>query len=348
MSVKSKNNILKRIFYWIFLLSFIWVLFYISWFWSVLIFIWYIIAYWFFAYIFYRIWKEIRKKVFLTPLKFCEYFLYKVSTWLFLSIVIVWWLVYYKNEISPTPMPTHYLSNWDKTVIFQWMSHIWSEQFYKNVQTNLWEKKQDWYVYYYEWVRPWSQENMDNFDDAIWIQFDENLYKNFSKLYWVIHQDNSIYLNLVNNKDYNIDLSIDEIMEYYSELNKKTGNISETNDLSKNQETIDINATIIETLTSLNDKELSILRYINKGILNFIIWSESTQNLVMDNFANKQLFSIILDKRNEVLSSEIINSDDKKIFITYGLLHFNWVFDILKESDENWEIIRTDNSYPIQ
>jgi len=80
---------------------------------------------------------------------------------------------------------------------------------------------------------------------------------------------------------------------------------------------MDLNSEIIKTLASLNDKELSILRYINKALLNFIIGSENTQNIVMDNFANKKLFGIILDKRNEVLSTKIINSDDKKIFITY-------------------------------
>jgi len=37
----------------------------------------------------------------------------------------------------------------------------------------------------------------------------------------------------------------------------------------------------------------------------------------MDNFSNKKLFDIILNKRNDILSEEIINSKHKKIFITY-------------------------------
>jgi hypothetical protein len=52
-------------------------------------------------------------------------------------------------------------------------------------------------------------------------------------------------------------------------------------------------------------------------MLNFIIASETTQSLVMDNFSNKKLFDIILDKRNDVLSEKIINSNDNKIYITY-------------------------------
>ncbi|MCD5380867.1 hypothetical protein LR004_02970 [Candidatus Gracilibacteria bacterium] len=289
-----------------------------------------------------------RKKDALDFIKFGEYFLYKVSTGILLCIVIIGGFAYYKNEVSPTPMPTYYLSNGDKEIIFQAMSHIGSNNFYQTIQENLREKKKTGYVYYYEGVRPGTDENMDKFNSAIGIEFDKDLYKNFSKLYGVVHQDNSIYLGLENNKDYNIDLSIDEIIKYYENDTSKDLPQNKLMEGMNNSEVIDINSEIIKTLSSLNEKELSILRYINKGILNFMIGSEGTQNLVMNNFTNQKLFSIILDKRNEVLSDKIITSNDKKIFITYGLLHFKGVFDILKKSDNKWKVTKTEFLYPIQ
>jgi hypothetical protein len=49
-----------------------------------------------------------------------------------------------------------------------------------------------------------------------------------------------------------------------------------------------------------------------------------------------------------VLSEKIINSNDNKIYITYWLLHFKWVFDILQKNDKNWKIIEVSELYPIQ
>jgi hypothetical protein len=101
-------------------------------------------------------------------------------------------------------------------------------------------------------------------------------------------------------------------------------------------------------LSNLNDRELKILVYTNKSILNLIIKSDWIKDFVTKNFANQQLFDVILNKRNENLSKEIISSKYDKIFITYGLLHFNWVLKLLQENDSNWKIIKTEKSYPIK
>lgn len=344
MSYNYKNLSKKTIFYIIFFILSFSTLFYISWIISVLSSIFTLIIYSFLAYSFYFIWKKIIKKDIIDYIWFLNYFLYKVSIWILMSIIIIWSFSYYKNELSPAKMPTFIISNWEKEVIFQTMSHIWSTQFYNKIKENLIIAKKEWYVYYYEWVKDWTKENKEKFNKAMWIKFDPNLYKNFSKLYWVTHQDNSIYYNLVNNLDFNVDLTIDQIIEYYEELDNKIIKKS----FLQNEEVIDANAEIIKTLASLNDKELKILRYINKGLLNFIIESDTTKNLVLDNFSNKKLFKIILDKRNDVISDKIINSEYKKIYITYWLLHFEWVLTNLEKNDKNWKITKTDYLLPIQ
>ncbi|MDQ7022226.1 MAG: hypothetical protein Q9M97_01605, partial [Candidatus Gracilibacteria bacterium] len=151
------------------------------------------------TYLIYFIWKKIFRKKYLFYIDFLNYFLYKVSLGIFISILIIGGGGYYSNEINPAAIPEYTITNGEKTVIFQAMSHIGSEDFYEKIKQNLIKAKKDGYVYFYEGVRDGNEKNKQDFDKAIGIKFDKDLYENFSKLYGVINQDNSIYLNLVNN-----------------------------------------------------------------------------------------------------------------------------------------------------
>ena len=291
------------------------------------------------------IWSKIRKKALMYFSVFINYFLMRVSIFLLFITVFFGWLTYLSNEVYPAPMPEYTITNWTKTVKFQAMSHIWTENFYNTVAENLTKYKEAWWVYFYEWVKPWTEENLEKFNKAIWIEFDEDLYENFSKLYWVTNQNNEDFFWLVNNLDFNIDLNMDEIMLLYE---IKIDSKPEWEKEFENKLPIDANKTILETLSTLNDKQLRILIYINQAILNFIMSSEWTQGFLSDNFTNKDLFDVILDERNEVLTKAIIESEYEKIYITYGLLHFDWVFKLLKETDPKWQISSVQNLYPIK
>lgn len=332
-------NFKELIIYILLLIILIWV-YYLSWITWILDFIISIIIYNFIFFWFHKLIKKIRKKESLNLKEFSIYFIKRIS--LFLSFLIVFFslLTYTINEYFPAKMPEFTISNWEKIVKFQAMSHIWTDNFYNEIKENLREFKKEWWVYFFEWVKSWTKENQDKFNQALWIEFSPDLYKNFSKLYWVSYQDNNIFYWLENDLDFNVDLNIDEIIWLYEEKIKDK-NIEE-------KEALDINNELINQLANLNEKQLQILVYINQAILNFIIWSDSTQSFLSDNFTNTDLFDVILHKRNEVLANEIIESEYDKIFITYWLLHFNWVFEIVKEQDENWKIIETKYLYPIK
>ncbi len=53
---------------------------------------------------------------------------------------------------------------------------------------------------------------------------------------------------------------------------------------------------------------------------------------------NTDLFEVILQDRNIHLANEIEKTKHKKIIITYGLMHFKWTLDLLKQQDPNWKI----------
>lgn len=335
----------KQIFTYITLLIYTYAMYYLSWVYWALDFILSLCLYTLFFYFLHFIWVKIRNK----PVKyfpdFINYFLQRISVFLiFITVLFVWW-TYLLNEVFPAPMPEYTITNWTKTVKFQAMSHIWTKKFYDTVIKNLTEHKKNGWVYFFEWVKPGSKENLEKFNQAMWMNFDEDLYANFSKLYWVVNQDNRNFVWLVNDLDFNVDLNMDQIVTLYEE---KINSKEDPTDVYKNKLPVDANKVIIETLAWLNDRQLKILVYVNQAILNFIVWSDSTQNFLTNNFANKDLFDVILGERNQVLSDAIINSEYNNIYITYWLLHFDWVFKILQEKDPKWQIISVNNLYPIK
>lgn len=78
-----------------------------------------------------------------------------------------------------------------------------------------------------------------------------------------------------------------------------------------------------------------------------IIQSENIQSTLTQSI-NKNLFDVILIERNRVLSSAITSSQYDKIYITYGLLHFDGVLKNLQKNDPKWQIISKKELFPIQ
>ena len=317
------------------------VAYYFNWFIWILSFI---VSIWFYTIIFYSfhiIWKKLTKKEITDLYEYCKSFLFRLWLFIFITSWIIGSWAYLSNEVFKAEMPEYTISNWEKTVKFQAMVHIWSENFYKSVQNNLKKFKEEWWVYFFEWVRQWSEESMDKFNQALWMNFDEDLYKNVSKLYWVQYQNTNDFLWIVNDLDFNIDLSIDEIMNIYDER------IDSQNKSNNSSEVIDANKQIIDLLSQLNEKELKLLVYINQAILNTIIWNEDIQSQLSKSIWKQDIFNVIIDDRDLHLAKEVNNSKYEKIYITYWLLHFKWFFNKLKDMDENWEIIEIKNLYPI-
>jgi len=301
----------------------------------------YIIIYFLIFYLLYITWKKIRNSIPMLFTDFIYYFLYKLSIFIIVLLSLLWSFSYYYNEISPAPMPEYTISNWTKTIVFQAMSHIWTKEFYQNIKNNIKENKTNWFVYFFEWVKPGSEESTKKFNQALKVNFNDKLYKNFSKLYWISNQDNRDFFGLVNSLDFNVDLNMDEIVALYE---KKTTNKK----IKKEIIPLDITEDITNTLLSLNERQLKILVYINKSILNFIVGSPKLQKTLTDNVTDKDLFDVILNERNKNLSNEIINSKYNNIYITYWLLHFKWVLELLQDNDSNWKIIKQINYYPIK
>jgi len=311
------------------------IILYLSSFYWLFIFLVDLMLYWSLSFLFYSIYKILRKKEKLNYKDYLIIFIKKFSLSSIILILLFLSFWYYQNSFYPATMTQYTISNWEKIVIFQEMTHIGSSTFYQKVKENLTNYKKQWYVYFFEWVKSWTKQNSDKFNNAMWINFDKDLYKNFSKLYWVIFQDNTIYYNLVNNLDFNIDVSIDYIVnEYEKNIKLKKNSIP-----NNKKQIINPNIEIIKLLDLLNEKQLKVLIFINKSILNTLIKNDWALDFISNNYSNQELLNIILDWRNKILTQEIINSEYKKIYVTYWKLHFKWVLNLLQKNNKKWKII---------
>lgn len=333
----------RFVFWYIFTLGIFCVYLYFSgivWAW---IFLLSLIFYCLLAYWIHIIWKRLRRGSVLSVQDFVGLFFYKVSLFVSIIFIVFGSFIYYQNNISPAMMPQYTITNGEQTIIFQTMSHIGSQKFYDTVQRDIQSYKQQGYVLYFEGVGPGNEQNSKDFNTALWINFDTELYDNFSKLYGVVAQNNEDFLNIENNLDYNIDINIDEIMDIYRKKTTSSSSWTKSSFMQSN-ELQDVNSLILEQLAWLNETQLKVIRYINQSLLNFMIKQEKLRNLIVERVANQDLFSVILDQRNAHIVSEIQARWDKKIFILYGLMHFEWVFNLLKTQNPNWEIIHISDS----
>ncbi len=217
------------------------------------------------------------------------------------------------------------------------MSHIASEVFYQQVQDNIRNAKNAGYVLFYEWVTEGTPENNAKFREVLWLDISPELYTNLSKLYGISAQNNADFLWIVNNKDFNIDISIDEVIEIYEQ--KFWPIVLDTS--AEQQDIPNVNDDVVSLLASLNSRELTMVRHINQAILNFMMKHDALRDSMVKNFGKADIFWVILDDRNEHIVNGIHTSDERHIYVMYGLMHFEWIYELLLQDNSGWKIMNT-------
>jgi len=100
------------------------------------------------------------------------------------------------------------------------------------------------------------------------MKLDKNSYELLAKLYNFTHQKQEDFLGIVNNKDINVDISIDEIVTKYQNITENS-----TQD-TQNEMIYDIEEDVLARLENLNEKQLLLLRHFNTALMNFIVKHE--------------------------------------------------------------------------
>jgi len=315
-------------------------IYFISWIQSVSSFLWWILIYSFIGYFIHLIWAWTRGKHRKNYLEFFVVFIYKLSIYFSIALILIGYFIIHQIYLFPAQMPQHTLTNGDRTVIFQTMSHVASPNFYTWVQKSISKAKKNGFVLFFEGVKPWTPENKEAFDEALWINLSGDSYEILAHLYGLEAQDNNSFLWIENNKDYNIDLNLDEIMNIYSKIPQEQVTLSWSGEVSPS--VYDVSEELLKSLSSLSKREVMLMRYFNQSLMNFMIKHPKVQETMLTLLKKEDIFTVILDDRNKHLVQNISLSKEKDIFVIYGLMHFDWVFKMLQELDSNWKIIKTD------
>ena len=331
INIYTRKIVISYLFLWWFSFT----IYYISWLSRVLDMWWGIILYSVILFLIYAVWKFLHGREQAHFFLFFISFLYRVSIFLAITILLIWTFVVYHNEIRPAKFPLYTISNWERILKFQTVSHIASPAFYLSIRNSIKEAKSEGYVLLFEWVRAGSEENMEDFNQALGINFSDTLYENFSRLYGVTPQDNMMFLWLWETPDINVDMDIDTIMELYR-AKKSNDTHSESN-----WEILQVDDEIIRLLASLKDRELQILQYINQAMLNFFMKQEWLQWEILQR-SGVDIFSVILGERDTYIADFIHESEYEKMFALYGKLHFEWVLRELRIRDMWWQIIQVE------
>jgi len=107
------------------------------------------------------------------------------------------------------------------------------------------------------------------------VVFDKSLYANISKLYGLREQRNDEFLGIENTKDFNVDISIDDIVKLY-ETKAASGTISPNTEAP-----INIAPLVDETLKNISPKELQYIIYLNQSLMNFIMKNDTAQQAII-------------------------------------------------------------------
>jgi hypothetical protein len=255
------------------------------------------------------------------------------------------------ETVSPLEMPRYTITNGDKTVVFQTMTHIANANFYREVQGAILQSKEDGYTYFYESVSI-DPKNIANIPESELRAKKEKshlteVYQSLADVMGLQVQNQEDFLNLINDKDINVDATMQQLLERVDQVAHK---------YDKNYHPVKVKLTAEEMDKRLMgsifggadidklDKGLAEMNKLpkdQKDILGFILrdiisLSSRMTTETMDMLPSN-VTEVILDYRNNILSDAIIHGPNK-IFITYGQAHLKGVMQRLQKDDPRWHI----------
>lgn len=264
-------------------------------------------------------------------------------TWLAITLILVctlglpvFWLAY-KSEAEPLTLPLVTLSNGEKTVVFQGMVHIGSENFYKSVVYDLEQALTDGYDLFYEGVQPGDAESGRWFN-AFMGTGGRDLsghYKALSNLCGVEFQ-----------LDYFGLLEADKIVHPSRHLVADVSHrqmLDEWNRLHPGQswQTV-LGAPAEDKANAGEDPMIRIMEFVQSSEgrqrVGGIVCRAMLANIVDEDEPDPEKDAVILDYRNRELANYIIEHHGNKIYITFGAAHLDGLVADLKARDPNWEV----------
>ena len=242
------------------------------------------------------------------------------------------------TDLRPMTVPQATLSNGTKTVVFQGMSHVGTEGFYKSVVYDLEEALDDGYVLYYEGVMP-SPEGDDWFSKTVASGGDlATTYKLLGDVCGLKFQLDYFRLlatDMAAHPDRHVkaDVTTADMMHEYDRLMRDDPEFAATQTpppgADKAPAADDGLAGFLDWLQNGTPEQRRVAGIACRGLMTMQL-SRRAQPEPLD--------KVIVDFRNRALADRIAAESRDKIYVTYGADHLTGLLALLQEKDPAWQI----------
>lgn len=277
-----------------------------------------------------------------------------VLGWFFLLCMVTAAPIYYFAtiaELRPMLVPQAVLSDGQKTVVFQGMMHIGSENFYKSVIYDIEHALSEGYVIYYEEVQTTSPESkvyFEKFTKALTGGEDlSGLYKILSEASGLKFQKDYFTLLEADKKEHPerhviADVDALELKAEYERLMQTDPAFAKAhaNDFKEEAEgkvsSEDLTG-FVEWLRSGSESQRKLAGIVARGIITLQMSQKAEGNKKKEE-GMKGFTPVVLDFRNRALVKRILEESNDKIFITYGSEHLSGVLELLQKQNPAWKV----------
>lgn len=240
------------------------------------------------------------------------------------------------HNLYPATLSDITLSDGSGTVVFVQMSHIASQGFFEDKNTQLKLLEEEGYTFLVEWVQGGTPDNHDKFDAYMGFRFTETLYDSLAVLTGLASQDNeSLYAGIASGSLASVDLSLDQVV----------GLIWDTPPIVS-WELPDIEKELSGALSTLSPRDQKLLNFTVRALLNWSLKNSENIEVSLMEWEKAGVFRAIIEKRNDPIVEYIRTHPGDKIAVVYGALHFNWVYAWLQRLSPNWKIIKIEQTHP--
>ncbi|MCZ8376934.1 MAG: hypothetical protein O9342_16290 [Beijerinckiaceae bacterium] len=254
----------------------------------------------------------------------------------------IYYLAYWVDS-GPSHLPLATLSNGKKTVVFQGMQHVGSEDFYKSVVFDLEKALADGYTLFYEGVQPvpdrpdltdWFNKTLRGTDKDLSAGY-RQLADACSMTFQLTYFEPLLADKAINPKRHvTADVTYLDMKNEYDRLLKDDPAFVEAlrnanARRSAAQEENDPFMAALSYVGQATPEQKALIGIACRGIMSKVMGGEG---------ASDPAEKIILDFRNRELARFVDQSEATKIYITYGGKHFRGFVADLKRRDPAWEV----------
>lgn len=257
----------------------------------------------------------------------------------------IYWLALVVG-LDPLALPKATLSNGEKTVVFQGMTHIGSEPFYKSVVYDLEEALVDGYALFYEGVQPGDAESDAWFAEK--LAGGNDLGENYAKLAETCGLKFQLdYFALLGPEiaarpDRNIvaDVSTADMLAEWRRLTAEDPSLETRTEDAGGFADIPLEE-IVGWVETLDTRQRELVGVVCRGIFTTALRDSASVNPEDDDADGGEggpMDPVVLDYRNRKLAERIAEFSGDRIYVTYGSGHLKGLIAELKAIDPTWEL----------